>query len=178
MQAVSSAAASGGSSARPQLLFSMYADKGDSPMHRFVSPIRVVCVLICALVLTDRAVAESRLHSSRGTAQFVSATEFVGSGVATHLGRYSEAGTVSFTPTSDPAVLHVDGSIVYTAANGDELHASISGELNTATGVVAASVSYVGGTGRFANATGTSSLSGQLGADGAISVTVRGKIDY
>ena len=147
-------------------------------MNRFVSPLSVACVLISALALADRAAAESRAYSSRGTAQFISPTEFVGSGEATHLGRYSEAGTVSFTPTSDPAVLHVEGSIVYTAANGDELHANISGELNAVTGAVAASVSYVGGTGRFAAATGSSSLSGQLGAGGAISVSVSGRIDY
>jgi hypothetical protein len=147
-------------------------------MHRFVSPLSVACVLISALLLADRAAAESRPYSSRGTAQFVSQTEFVGSGEATHLGRYSEAGAVSFTPTGDPAVLHVEGSIVYTAANGDELHANISGELNAATGAVAARVSYVGGTGRFARATGSSGLSGQLGAGGAISVSVSGSIDY
>jgi hypothetical protein len=147
-------------------------------MHRFASPISVASVLISALLLADTAAAGSRHHSARGTAQFVSPTEFVGSGQATHLGHYSEAGTVSFTPTSDPAVLHVEGSIVYTAANGDELHASVSGELNGATGVVAATVSYVGGTGRFTDATGSSSLSGQLGPGGSISVTVRGRIDY
>src|SRR5204862_8300827 len=124
------------------------------------------------------AAADSRPYSARGTAQFVSPTEFVGSGEATHLGGYSEAGTVSFTPTSDPTVLHVEGSIVYTAANGDELHANISGELNAATGAVVASVTYVGGTGRFAAATGSSGLSGQLGAGGAITVSVSGSIDY
>ena len=51
-------------------------------MHRFVSPLSVACVLISALVLADRAAAESRPYSSRGTAQFVSPTEFVGSGVS------------------------------------------------------------------------------------------------
>ena len=147
-------------------------------MRRFVSPLIVACVLMSVSAFADRAAAGSRSYSARGTAQFVSPTEFVGSGEATHLGRYREAGTVSFTPTGAPAVLHVEGSIVYTAANGDQLHANVSGELNAVTGAVTANVSYVGGTGRFATATGSSSLSGQLGAGGAISVTVSGRIDY
>jgi len=147
-------------------------------MHRFASSLTVACVLISALALAGRAAAASRPYSARGTAQFLSPTDFVGSGEATHLGHYSEVGSVSFTPTSDPAVLHVQGSIVYTAAAGDELHAHVSGELNGATGAVTAVVSYDGGTGRFAAATGSSGLSGQLGAGGTISVTVSGSIDY
>jgi hypothetical protein len=147
-------------------------------MHRFVSRLTVACVLVGALALANRAAAEVRAYSAHGTAQFVSPTEFVGSGEAAHLGRYSEAGAVSFTPTSDPAVLHVEGSIVYTAANGDALHAHVSGELNVETGVVVATVTYVGGTGRFEGATGSSSLSGQLGAGGAITVSVNGNIGY
>jgi hypothetical protein len=87
--------------------------------NRLVSRLlSVVCVVISILALTDRAAAEVRPHSSSGTAGFVSPTDFVGAGQATHLGRYSEAGSVTFSPTSNPAVLHVDGSIVYTAANG------------------------------------------------------------
>jgi len=147
-------------------------------MNRFISTLSVACVLISSLAVPDRAAAESRAYSARGTAQFVSPTDFIGSGEATHLGHYSEAGTVSFTPTNDPAVLHVEGSIVYTAANGDELHANVSGELNAETGAVSATISYVGGTGRFSTATGSSSLSGQLGAGGSISVSVKGTIDY
>ncbi|MEK6702267.1 MAG: hypothetical protein AABZ53_08390, partial [Planctomycetota bacterium] len=93
-------------------------------------------------------------------------------------GRYSEAGHVAFSPTSDPTVLHVDGSIVYTAANGHELHATVSGELNAVTGAITATVTYASGTGRFATAHGSANLAGQLGPQGTISVRVRGTIDY
>jgi len=148
-------------------------------MNRFVSLlISVVCAAISLLAFPDRAAAEARPYSSEGTAQFVSPTDFVGAGLAAHLGLYSEAGSVSFSPTSNPAVLHVDGSVVYTAANGDELHAVITGELNGLTGAITATVSYVGGTGRFADASGSASLAGQLRPNGTISVTVRGTIDY
>ena len=149
-------------------------------MNRFVSRFfSIVCAAVCVLALCDRAAAAAQPYRSSGTAQFVSATAFVGSGQATYLGRYSEVGSVSFTPTSNPAVLHVEGSAVYTAANGDELHADIAGELNGVTGAITATVNYVaGGTGRFAEASGSAILLGQLGAGGSISVKVSGTIDY
>ena len=148
-------------------------------MNRYASRLfSIVCALISLIAFADCASAAVRPHLSGGTAQFVSPTAFVGAGHATHLGRYSETGSVSFSPTENPAVLHVDGSIVYTAANGSELHAVVTGELNGVTGVITATVSYVGGTGRFATASGTANLAGQLLPDGTISVTVRGTIDY
>src|SRR5262245_4124347 len=79
----------------------------DRHMKRFVSRLlTVVCAVISLMAFSGRAMAEVRAHSSRGTAQFVSPTDFVGEGNATHLGRYTEAGSVSFSPTSDPTVLH------------------------------------------------------------------------
>ena len=130
------------------------------------------------MALTDRAAAKERPHSSRGTARFVSPTEFVGTGNATHLGRYHETGRVTFTPTDNPAVFQIDGCMVYTAANGDELHAVVTGELDGRTGAITATVTYVGGTGRFTAASGSASLSGRLQPDGTVSVRVSGTIDY
>jgi len=147
--------------------------------RRSFQVLSIVCALIGLVALADRAAAAAvRPYSAHGTAQFVSPTDFIGSGQATHLGRYSEAGSVAFAPTPNPAVLQVDGSIVYTAASGDELHAVVSGTLNGLTGVIAATVVYAGGTGRFADASGSSSLAGQLLPGGAISVAVSGTIDY
>lgn len=137
-------------------------------------------LLLCLtlLLFSTRAAAAERPYHARGAAHFISPTEFVGSGNATHLGHYSERGTVAFSPTGNPAVLNVVGSIVYTAANGNELHAAIIGELNLATGVVTAGVTYVGGTGRFASASGSSNLAGQMLPDGTISVAVVGSVGY
>lgn len=141
--------------------------------------ISVLLLVLSAIVLPSQAsAAASRPYASRGTAHFVSPTDFVGSGYATHLGVYSEAGTVSFSPTDDPAVLRVTGSIVYTAANGDELHANVVGDLNMATGAVSAQLTYAGGAGRFDDATGSATLSGRLSPTGVITVGVRGTIDY
>jgi hypothetical protein len=148
-------------------------------MNRFASRLScVVCAFISLVAFSERAEAAVRAYSAIGTAQFTGPNTFVGAGNATHLGSYSEAGRVAFSPTADPAVLHVDGSIVYTAANGDELHAVVNGELNGVTGAITATVSYVGGTGRFTSASGSAGLTGQLGAGGTVSVNVAGTIDF
>jgi hypothetical protein len=108
----------------------------------------------------------------------VSPTDFVGSGLATHLGSYAEVGSVAFIPTSDPTVLQVVGTNAYFAANGDRLDGQVSGTLNLATGVIIATITYVGGTGRFDEASGQSSLAGQMDLNGTIHVTVIGLIYY
>jgi hypothetical protein len=149
-------------------------------MNRFCS-LRPVVVLVAAvgvLTLAARASAEERPHKSRGTAQFTSPTEFVGSGEATHLGRYTEVGCARFTPTDDPTVLRIDARSVYTAANGDRLCATFVGQLNGLTGVITATATYEGGTGRFRDADGSATLSGQMLPGGTIVVTVEGTIDY
>ena len=149
-------------------------------MYCFFSrlPVGVMLVAACVLAIPLRASAAERPHHSSGNAQFVSPTDFVGTGNATHLGSYTEVGSVAFSPTNDPAVLQIDAWSIYTAANGDQLHAVISGSLNGLTGAITATVTYAGGTGRFADATGSSNLKGQLLPGGAISVVVEGTIDY
>jgi len=142
---------------------------------------RIVAVLALAtavFVLPNRASAASGPYRARGTAQFVSPNDFVGRGNATYLGHYTEVGNVAFAPTNGPNVLSVDGSSVYTAADGDELYAHLGGELNVSTGVIAVTVTYVGGTGRFTAATGSSSLAGQMLGGGAATVVLAGTIDF
>lgn len=148
-------------------------------MRLFFSRLITLSILACsALLLSSHASAHSVPYRARGQAQFVSPNDFVGSGNATHLGRYTEVGNVSFAPTSNPAVLAVEGWSNYTAANGDELHALLSGELDQATGQITVTVTYVGGTGRFIHAQGRSELTGQLLAGGAAVVSVLGGIEF
>jgi len=73
-------------------------------------------------------------------------------------------------------VLAVTGATIYIAANGDELHAAVSGELDTSTGAITVTVTYVGGSGRFVAASGSSSLTGQMLGGGALRVAVAGNI--
>ena len=148
-------------------------------MHRLT--LRVIClvaVLAGMLAFTSSASAAIRPYFATGTAQFVSLTDFVGVGLATHLGHYIEEGNVAFAPTSIPGVLQVTGTNSYFAANGDRLDAEVSGTLNQNTGAIHATITYVGGTGRFEDASGQSTLAGQIQLDGTIHVTVVGVIDY
>ena len=119
-------------------------------MNRFFSwrPFALVLAAVCILALATTAQAVERPYISHGTAQLDNMNNFVGAGTATHLGLYDEAGSAEFSPTADPTVFHVDASATYTAANGDQLFAVFTGQLNGLTGTITATVTYVGGTGR------------------------------
>lgn len=149
-------------------------------MNRFFSRRAYALVLsaVGLLALIAPARAATRPHDSRGSAQFVNANDFVGEGTATHLGRYEEVGGVQLSPTPDPTVFLVEAWATYTAANGDQLYAVMTGTLDGDTGAISATVTYVGGTGRFTSASGTAALSGRLFPDGSIDVDVEGTIDY
>lgn len=148
-------------------------------MNRFASFVTtIVCVFSTMLAYPASASAGERAMSSRGRAQFVSPNDFIGSGQATHLGAYSEVGSAAFAPTPIPGVLALTGWSRYTAANGDQLHATLEGELNTLTGQAQVTIRYVGGTGRFVNASGTALLRGQMLPGGEISIAVEGSIEY
>ena len=152
-------------------------------MNRVISrgPFALVLTVLSVLSVfapSTSAHAGERPHFSRGTAQFVSPNDFVGAGTATHLGRYNEVGNAEFSPTDDPTVFKVDAWSIYTAANGDQLYALFTGYLNGVTGTINATATYVGGTGRFTNASGTALLIGQTLPDGTITVSVSGTINY
>jgi hypothetical protein len=149
-------------------------------MNRVFSlrPIVVMLAVTGMLSVATRAAAEQRPYFLRGAAQFVSPTDFVGSGEATHLGRYTEAGSAQFSPTAVPGVLRIDARAVLTAANGDQLYEIITGRLDLLTGAITATVTYVGGTGRFDDAGGSATLAGQMLPDGTITVSVKGAIHY
>jgi hypothetical protein len=123
--------------------------------------------------------AGERPHKWRGTGQFVSATDFVAKGRATHLGKFDEVGRVTaMTPTDEPGVFAIEGWAIHTSANGDQLHEVFSGQLNFLTGSVTASIQFVGGTGRFADATGSATLSAQILAGGSIEFAGEGTIEH
>ena len=104
-----------------------------------------------------------------------------GSGNATHLGMFTNAGKVTFTPdASNPNILHPAGGGVFTAANGDKLNfVIVSGALDLTTGIGTGDFDFTGGTGRFTNATGrTSGVIEQNIVTGAYKLTLVGNIDY
>jgi hypothetical protein len=125
------------------------------------------------------AAAEERPHKWSGTGRFVSATDFVAKGYATHLGNYDEAGSItSITPTDVPGVFAIEGWAIHTASNGDQLREVFAGRLNFLTGSVTVAIRFVGGTGRFADASGSGTVSAQILPDGSIDVAGEGTIDY
>jgi hypothetical protein len=171
------------------------ADRAHSPKEESMHPrysrrpfafprAAVVTALAAVLaVLAPAAAARAAAavpYSARGTAVVDLATgNFVGAGTASYLGAYTEAGALQLTPTGSAGVFIATATSTYTAANGDQLTATFSGQLNFATGAVSADVTYTGGTGRFAGATGTAVLIGRLNpADGTLEVIVKGTIDF
>ena len=151
-------------------------------MKRFYSwrPFAVVLSALSVLAIVNAPAQAARryAHVSRGTAHFTGPNDFVGAGTATHLGFYNEVGHVVFSGTESAGILHLEASSIYTAANGDHLYAVFTGELNGVTGAITATVTYVGGTGRFVNASGTATIVAQILADGSLEAAVHGTIDY
>ena len=84
----------------------------------------------------------------------------VGTGEATQLGRFTRTETLLLHPDGS-----FEGSLVFTAANGDELRAGFSGGFTSQT-TAAGTYTFTGGSGRFVGAQGTASFSAAT-ADGA-----------
>jgi hypothetical protein len=135
--------------------------------------------MVGSVAFSNRASAEERAYRSRSTALLNLETgDFVSAGNATHLGQYTEIGSLSISG-DNPTALHVEGSATLTAANGDELCVDFTGRLNFLTGAITATLTFDGApAGRFQDATGSASLAAQLQPDGTIAVVVDGTIDY
>ena len=101
-----------------------------------------------------------------------------GTGTATYLGKYTSHATFQVNLTT----FFGTGTATFTAANGDTLNASVVGQ-GTPTGPTTRSIREVytitGGTGRFADATGTFTLHSTVTqATGVSSGMFSGAIDY
>ena len=101
-----------------------------------------------------------------------------GSGTATHLGQWTVAGTVYYTPDSN-GVLRSSGEATLTAANGDKLQFQIDGILDPVAAVDQGVFRFVGGTGRFEGASGEANFLVSINPlTGGFELTVVGKINY
>ena len=147
-----------------------------SPLTRLFT---FLALAVPTLLFVGHASAQTKAYHAHGTAQFApNQSDFTGSGQATHLGNYTEVGHVTFTGTGTPGVLAVNGWAHYTAANGHVLCAAISGTVNQQTGAIQGTATYIGGTGNFANASGSSALTGQMLGGGALTISALGSISY
>ena len=101
-----------------------------------------------------------------------------GSGTATHLGQWTVAGTVKYTPDNN-GVLRSSGEATLTAANGDKLRFQVDGILDPIAGVDQGVFYFVGGTGRFEGASGSANFVVTLNPlTGGYELTAVGKINY
>jgi ELWxxDGT repeat protein len=93
-------------------------------------------------------------------------------GYATHLGDFTRTEYVYFGPGGA-----ISGTVVFTAANGDQLWADFSGEFTSPT-TLKGTYTFTGGTGRFSDATGTASFEA-ISLDGIhVAVSFDGSISY
>jgi hypothetical protein len=150
-------------------------------------PLLVGLVVAVAVSLASVAVAVAAETPFKGTLDAVETSQFVfpiasidreGTGTATQLGKYTERVTQQVNVLTMSSI----GASTFTAANGDTLTASITGQATpTSPGVLSIVEVYTitGGTGRFAAATGTFTLESTLNlATGGSSGTFSGAIDH
>jgi hypothetical protein len=93
-------------------------------------------------------------------------------GQATYLGEYTRTEYLFFGPGGA-----ISGTVVFTAANGDQLTADFSGGFTSPTTLVG-SYSFTGGTGRFSDATGTASFEATTPDGIQVAISFEGEISY
>jgi hypothetical protein len=99
------------------------------------------------------------------------------SGQATHLGAFTLHDTSTVVGAEGP-VRHIVGEAELEAANGDRLCASFTGTVDLATFTATVTFEWTGGTGRFANATGTTVWHVALNPDLSYTAVADGVIRY
>ena len=140
---------------------------------------------LCVLVLTAFAIpcaAVERPFKLQGTTVVIgnpfdpAGAQMQGSGTATHLGNWTNNGVIFFDGSSGPPFGAL-ATVHFTAANGDHLDIILAGTVDASL-VATATYHIVGGTGRFAGATGHGDFSAQPNPDGTLSYAATGTINY
>ena len=155
-------------------------------MNNFMK-IRTLILTFVMLLATTPAFAVERPFALKGSGVATLVTDGSGhligaiptaSGTATYLGQWTVAGNVSYTPDSN-GVLHSSGNATLTAADGDKLQVQIEGILDPVAAMDQGVFRFVGGTGRFAGATGETNFVVSINpVTGGFDLTVVGKIDF
>lgn len=86
-----------------------------------------------------------------------------GTGQATKLGKVSVTATDCINPITETLFSFLSTDVVFTTANGDQIFATYSGTfaIQGQVGVITGAYLIVGGTGRYALATGAGTVNGQ-----------------
>jgi hypothetical protein len=141
-------------------------------MQRFSGKVLVVFATIVVAASADRicageAAAASFVFRSVVIVKDLNATftaagsTFRGSGNINKFGHVTETGKLFVTPTPHTARDAAHGSIAVTLSGGDQLFVNFTGDV-TRGGVLTGSIAVTGGTGRFANASGSGGISAQI----------------
>jgi hypothetical protein len=93
-------------------------------------------------------------------------------GRAAHLGKFTRTENVVFGAGGA-----ISGSLVFTAANGDQLSADFTGGFISPT-TAEGTYTFTGGTGRFSDATGTASFTATTPDGVNVAVSFEGSISY
>jgi hypothetical protein len=151
-------------------------------MRRHVYPTLVALSLVLAPGVSHPALAVDRPFQLTGIAQVMGDPFAVGgapltaAGKATHLGRWTGPGRVTFAVVN--GVLTAKGTETFRAANGDLLFSTFSVVQDPATMEFIGTYTFVGGTGRFADAEGEADLVAIPQGGGQFDFTLDGTIDY
>jgi hypothetical protein len=140
-------------------------------------------ILTATVTFTGEALAQSvRPFTLRGTTAVIGnpfapgGAVMEGAGTATHLGEWTNEGPVFFDASSGPPFA-ATAIARFTAANGDLLEVLLTGTV-TASLVATATYHIVGGTGRFAEASGQGDFLAEPNPDGTLTYTAAGTIAY
>lgn len=126
----------------------------------------VLCLAVAILAACGTAWADANaVFRGAATAEIVSVVpgpdgvEMTanGSGYATQLGKYTRVETILL----DPATGTFTGTVVFTAASGDQLTADVAGAFTSQT-TASGTYTITAGTGRFTSATGTADFAVNL----------------
>jgi hypothetical protein len=146
---------------------------------------RLIALTLSAIILVAFAIpcaAVERPFELRGTTAVIGnpfspdGAAMEGNGTATHLGKWTEIGMIFFDGSNGPpfpatAIAH------FTAADGDQMDVLMTGTIDASL-VATATFHIVGGTGRFADASGHGDFAASPNPDGTLSYTATGTIDF
>jgi hypothetical protein len=151
--------------------------------------ILVLAIFLLLGSLPAAAVERSLTLHGEGHLTMVSPTDgmLAASGTATHLGHWTQTGTISITSDGPPEIgdeLPATGEVTFTAANGDTLHSTFDSVLtitttNPLTGIAQGVFVFDGGTGRFDGVSGSGTFEVRQNLDtGDYELTGVATIDY
>ena len=152
----------------------------------FTPAVAVAAAAGVDLPLTGRSAGVASVDISTNP----SPTTFSSSGQLSHLGAFTATGNESFTPLGLPPAIPyaLTGTETLVAANGDKLFGTVDGTGVNNAGATSGTnvVAITGGTGRFADASGsytetyTGAITSQVGTilSGPIATTIQGRISF